>query len=69
MKRKPSFVSVVLFIILFVIFYFLEQQLHIFTNVVNTSADIEVNTMHIGKVEADFVVSIFKTIFQSNIIY
>jgi len=69
MKRKPSKVSIVLFIILFIVFYFLEQRLHIFANSINTATSNDLETMHIGQVESDYIVSFFKAIFQTNIIY
>lgn len=42
MKRKPSAVSVVLFILLFVILYFVEQKLHILTDYIEPGIDMQI---------------------------
>jgi len=63
MKRKPPVVSIILFIIIFIVFYFLEQRLHILTNTVHTSQDLDVNKNFIGKAEIDCAVFLLKTLF------
>ena len=49
MKRKPSPVSVVLFILLFVMLYFIERELHILSSPVDANIDLKVEEVPLGQ--------------------
>jgi len=54
MKRKPSTVSVILFILVFVMLYFIEQKLHILASSANPVINVEVDSVNSGQASFDF---------------